>query len=211
MIRYKNKRAIITGGAQGIGLACAQRLLDEGAQVLAADIQKWEGSAASSVLSESERFRYRRTDVTSRQEVETMVAEAVASFGGVDVLISNVGVAKKKPFLELTDEDLATGFQIDLVSMILCGQAVARQIKTQGTQGAIVHMSSVNGVMAMPGYTVYNVSKGGIEQLTRVMALELAPLSMHYPDKPKPGHPEGSRLDAKWSAPLGADRIKRQF
>lgn len=178
MTRYKNKRAIITGGAQGIGLACAQRLLSEGAQVLAADIQKWEGSAASSVLSESERFSYRRTDVTSRQEVEAMVAEAVASFGGVDVLISNVGVAKKKPFLELTDEDLATGFQINLVSMILCGQAVARQIKTQGTPGAIVHMSSVNGVMAMPGYTVYNVSKGGVEQLTRVMALELAPLGI---------------------------------
>jgi glucose 1-dehydrogenase len=79
VIRYKNKRAIITGGAQGIGLACAQRLLNEGAQVLAADIQKWEGSAASSVLSESERFRYRRADVTSRQEVEAMVAEAVAS------------------------------------------------------------------------------------------------------------------------------------
>jgi len=79
VIRYKNKRAIITGGAQGIGLACAQRLLNEGAQVLAADIQTWEGSAASSVLSESERFRYRRADVTSRQEVEAMVAEAVAS------------------------------------------------------------------------------------------------------------------------------------
>jgi glucose 1-dehydrogenase len=178
VVRFTNKRAIITGAAQGIGLACAQRLLREGAHVLAADIQHWEGSAASSVLSKSERFFYRRTDVTSRREVEAMVAEAVASFGGVDVLVSNVGAAKKTAFLELTDEEIATGLQINLVSMLLCGQAVARQIKIQGTPGAIVHMSSVNGVMAMPGYAVYNVSKGGVEQLTRVMALELAPLAI---------------------------------
>ncbi len=178
MNRFADKRVVVTGGAQGIGLACVQRLLNEGARVLAADIKTWEESEVSKVVTMSDRFQYRQVDVTSREQVAKMVSDAVASFGGVDVLISNVGVAKKTSFLDLTDEDLSSGFQVNLVSMILCGQAVARQIKAQGTPGAIVNMSSVNGVMAMPGYTVYNVSKGGIEQLTRVMALELAPLGI---------------------------------
>lgn len=176
--RFDKKRVIVTGGAQGIGLACVRRMLDEGARVLAADIQEWQGSAAEACLERGGRFLYRQTDVTSRRDVEAMVADAVSAFGGVDALISNVGVARKTAFLELTDKDLAEGFQVNLVSMILCGQAAARQMKAQGTPGAIVNMSSVNAVMAMPGYTVYNVSKGGIEQLTRVMALELAALAI---------------------------------
>jgi len=178
MKRFTNKRVIVTGGAQGIGLATIRRLMDEGALVLAADIQDWESTEASRILTIDDTFRYRKTDVTSREQVEGMVADCVEAFGGIDVLVSNVGVAEKIAFLELTDEDLSYGFQVNLISMILCGQAVARQIKLQGTPGAIVNMSSVNAVMAMPGFAIYNVSKGGIEQLTRVMALELAPFGI---------------------------------
>lgn len=178
MGRFSNKRVIVTGAAQGIGLACVRRLLDEGANILAADIRSWEDSTASQGLERGERLVYRQTDVTSRSEVEAMVAAAVEAFGGVDVLVSNVGAARKTPFLELSDKDLQEGLQVNLVSMILCGQAAARQMQAQGSGGAIINMSSVNAVMAMPGYTTYNVSKGGIEQLTRVMALELAPLGI---------------------------------
>jgi glucose 1-dehydrogenase len=178
MKRYEGRRAIVTGGAQGIGLACVRRLLDEGAQVLAADIQPWEITQALKSLSPNRDFQYCRADVSNRSEVDKMVKLAVETFGGVDVLVSNVGVARKIPFLDLTDQDLQSDFQVNLISMILCGQAVARQMKAQGKGGSIVHMSSVNAVMAMPGYTTYNVSKGGVEQLTRVMALELAPLGI---------------------------------
>ncbi|NKJ08948.1 SDR family oxidoreductase [Rhizobium sp. SG741] len=178
MNRFQSKRVIVTGAAQGIGLACVERLLAEGACVLAADIQEWEGSAASSVLQLNERLAFKQTDVTSREAVDAMVQEAVAKFGGADVLISNVGVAKRTAFLDLTEDDLVRGLQINVLSGILCSQSFLRQIQLQGTPGAIVHMSSVNGVMAMPGYTIYNISKGAIEQLTRVMALEFAPLGV---------------------------------
>jgi glucose 1-dehydrogenase len=176
--RYEDKRVIITGAAQGIGLATAKRMLDEGAFVLGADIKEWEGTIAFQQLASNDRFKYSKTDVTSKAQIDLMVAKAVEAFGGVDVLVSNAGVAKRKDFFELTEEDLHAGFQINLISMILCGQAVCKQIRSQGTPGAIVNMSSVNAIMAMPGYTIYNVSKGGIEQLTRVMSLELAPLGI---------------------------------
>lgn len=178
MQRFSDRVAVVTGGAQGIGLACAQRFLDEGGRVVVADIQAETAAEAVRVLGRHAGFHYVRTDVTERAAVERMIAEAVAVFGGVDVLVSNAGAAKNIPLLDLTDEDLDKGFRLNLIAMILCGQAAVRQMKQQGRGGAVVYMSSVNAVMAMPGYTIYNVSKGGIEQLTRVMALECAPLGI---------------------------------
>lgn len=174
MRRFEGKSAFITGGAQGIGLACAERLLDEGARVLVLDVQEEARAEAVRALGGREGFLYRRGDASLRADVEAAADATVAAFGGLDVLVSNVGVAKKTPFLELTDDELDQGFRVNLRSMILAGQAAGRRMRDGGRGGAIVNMSSVNAVMTMPGYTVYNVSKGGIEQLTRVMALELA-------------------------------------
>lgn len=178
MQRFSGKVVVVTGGAQGIGLACAQRFLEEGGKVVVADIQGEAAAEAVRSLGGNSDFHYVQTDVTERVQVERMVETAVAVFGGVDVLVSNAGAAKKIPLLDLTDDDLDKGFRLNLISMILCGQAAVRQMETQGRGGAIVYMSSVNAVLAMPGYTIYNVSKGGIEQLTRVMALECAPLGI---------------------------------
>ena len=178
MQRFSGKVAVITGGAQGIGLACAHRILEEGGKVLVADIQAESAAEAVRSLGGNADFRYVQTDVTKRAEVNRMVATAVEAFGGLDVLVSNAGAAKKIALLDLTDDDLEQGFRLNLISMILCGQAAVRQMAKQGRGGAVVFMSSVNAVMAMPGYTIYNVSKGGIEQLTRVMALECAPLGI---------------------------------
>lgn len=178
MQRFSGKVAVVTGGAQGIGLACAHRFLEEGGKVLVADIRAEAGAEAVAALGGNADFHYVQTDVTERSQVERMIETAVQVFGGVDVLVSNAGAAKKIPLLDLTDEDLDKGFRLNLISMILCGQAAVRQMEKQGRGGAIVYMSSVNAVMAMPGYTIYNVSKGGIEQLTRVMALECAPLGI---------------------------------
>jgi glucose 1-dehydrogenase len=174
MRRFEGKSAMITGGAQGIGLACAERLIEEGARVLVLDVQGEGQAEAVRTFAGREGFLYRQGDATNRADVEAAADAAVAAFGGLDVLVSNVGVAKKTPFLELTDDELDRGFQVNLRSMILAGQVAARRMRDGGRGGAIVNMSSVNAVMTMVGYTIYNVSKGGIEQLTRVMALELA-------------------------------------
>jgi NAD(P)-dependent dehydrogenase (short-subunit alcohol dehydrogenase family) len=174
MNRFEGKTAVITGGAQGIGLATAERLISEGANVFIADIKPWEGSAASQKLKLGERVAYRRTDVSVAAEVESMMAEAEGRLGKIDVLVSNVGVAKSTPFLDLTEEEIATGFRTNLFSMIWCCQAAMRRMKARGKGGSVVLMSSVNAVMTMPGFTIYNCSKGGIEQLTRVLSIEFA-------------------------------------
>jgi NAD(P)-dependent dehydrogenase (short-subunit alcohol dehydrogenase family) len=174
MKRFEGRTAVVTGGAQGIGLATAERLHAEGANVLIADIKEWEGSAASQKLSRGDRIAYRRTDVSIASEVEAMMAAAEARFGAIDVLVSNVGVARSTPFLDLKEDEIAVGFRTNLFSMIWCCQAAIRRMKARGKGGAVVLMSSVNAVMTMPGFTIYNCSKGGIEQLTRVLSLEFA-------------------------------------
>lgn len=174
MKRFEGRTAVVTGGAQGIGLATAERLLAEGASVFIADIKEWEGSAAAQKLRLGDRVAYRRTDISIAAEVEATMAAAEARLGAIDVLVSNVGVAKSTPFLDLKEEEIAAGFRTNLFSMIWCCQAAIRRMKARGKGGAVVLMSSVNAVMTMPGFAIYNCSKGGIEQLTRVLSLEFA-------------------------------------
>jgi len=176
MTRLNGKVAVVTGAAQGIGLACVQRLLREGAKVAVADRQPWSGSIASTVLNAGPgEFHYAQVDVTQRSQVAAFVAATCHKFGGIDILVANAGIATQTPFLDLTDEAFECGLRTNLFSMFLCGQLVARQMVAQGRGGAIVNMSSVNSVLGLVGYAPYCVSKGGIAQLTRVMSLELAP------------------------------------
>ncbi|MDZ4124686.1 MAG: SDR family oxidoreductase, partial [Hydrogenophaga sp.] len=97
----------------------------------------------------------------------------VAAFGRIDVLVNNAGIFKAADFLEVSEDDFDEVLRVNLKGSFLMGQAVARVMATQ-RDGAIVNMSSVNGVLAIPSIASYNVSKGGINQLTRVMALALA-------------------------------------
>lgn len=178
----ENKVAIVTGGARGIGLACALRLAKEGAKVVIADINGEEGQAAVADLKTSgEEALYVDCDVAERLDVHNLVASTLEAFGSIDVLINNAGVVDDAPFLELSEADFDTTLRINLKGAFLVGQAVARQMVKQakgtsrGTAGTIVNMSSVNAVFALPDHAAYSMSKGGIQQLTKAMALALAP------------------------------------
>jgi len=171
MMKLQNKVAIVTGGTQGIGLACAQRLVAEGARVMMADI-KPEGRAAAEALGASARFF--RADVSMKAEVDALVAATLAEFGAIDILINNAGVTHAAGFLELEEEDFDRVLRINLKSMFLCGQAVARVMVKQQS-GSVINMSSVNSELAIPNQVPYVVSKGGVNQLTKVMSLNLAP------------------------------------
>jgi len=171
MMKLQNKVAIVTGGTQGIGLACAQRLVAEGARVMMADI-KPEGRAAAEALGASARFF--RADVSMKAEVDALVAATLAEFGAIDILINNAGVTHAAGFLELEEEDFDRVLRINLKSMFLCGQAVAR-VMVEQQSGSIINMSSVNSELAIPNQVPYVVSKGGVNQLTKVMSLNLAP------------------------------------
>ena len=169
-MRLANKTAIVTGASQGIGLACAQRLMREGARVMLVDIRP-EGADAAAALGDAARFHH--ADVSIKAEVDAMVAATLAAFGQVDILVNNAGVTHAADFLELEEEDFDRVLRINLKSMFLCSQAVARDmVKRQ--QGCIINMSSVNAELTIPNQVPYVVSKGGVNQLTRVSAISLA-------------------------------------
>jgi glucose 1-dehydrogenase len=171
-MKLAQKVAIVTGATQGIGLACAQRLLSEGARVMLVDI-KADGASAADALGADARFF--AADVSQKADVDAMMAATLAQFGRVDILVNNAGVTHAADFLDLCEDDFDRVMRINLKSMFLCGQAVARQLVKQAEGGCIINMSSVNSELAIPNQVPYVVSKGGINQLTKVMALNLAP------------------------------------
>ncbi len=160
---------IVTGGAQGIGEACIRRFAREGAKVIIADIEDARGTALASELG----GLYVHCDVGEKAQVDALVAQTMAAHGRIDVLVNNAGIFKAADFLDVTEADFDAVLRINLKGSFLVGQAVAREMAKLG-KGSIVNMSSVNAVLTIPTLSSYNVSKGGINQLTRVMALALA-------------------------------------
>ena len=170
-MKLANKVAIVTGATQGIGLACAERLVREGARVMLVDI-KSAGAQAALQLGDAARFF--AADVSSKADVDAMIAATLDAFGRIDILINNAGVTHAAAFLDLSEDDFDRVLRINLKSMFLCGQAAAREMVKQHS-GSIINMSSVNATLAIPNQVPYVVSKGGVNQLTKVMALNLAP------------------------------------
>jgi NAD(P)-dependent dehydrogenase (short-subunit alcohol dehydrogenase family) len=166
--------AVVTGAAQGIGAACAERLARDGAAVALWDVADQAGAALARRLVDSgARAVYCRCDVRRKAEVEAAIEATTAALGSIDALVNNAGIFKAADFLELSEADWDAVIDVNLKGAFLVGQAVARRMAAAGG-GAIVNMSSVNGVTAIPSIASYNASKGGIDQLTRAMALALA-------------------------------------
>jgi NAD(P)-dependent dehydrogenase (short-subunit alcohol dehydrogenase family) len=170
---------IVTGGAQGIGEACARRFAREGAKTVIADVNDERGQALARELN----GLYVHCDVGEKAQVDALVAQAISAYGRIDVLVNNAGIFKSAEFLAVTEADFDAVLRVNLKGAFLVGQAVAREMAKAGQRktlderacnGAIINMSSVNAVLAIPEISSYNVSKGGINQLTRVMALALA-------------------------------------
>jgi glucose 1-dehydrogenase len=179
MARFDGRTAIVTGAARGIGRACAERLLAEGAKVVIADIDEPNGQATAAQLGPNARFV--RCDVGDARDVANLVTLAKAT-GDIDILVNNAGIIHGADFLDLTEADFDRVLRVNLKGAFLVGQAVAKhmaaQIKAGKKPGAIVNMASINSVVAIPNQTPYAVSKGGLAQLTRVMAIALAPLGV---------------------------------
>jgi NAD(P)-dependent dehydrogenase (short-subunit alcohol dehydrogenase family) len=175
-MRLAGRVALVTGAAQGIGFACAEALAAEGARVVLADVNEAAAQRALGRLHEAKREAvFVPCDVSHRDQVALAVAEAVRAYGKLDILIANAGVVHGADFLELEESDFDRVIAVNLKGVFLAGQAAARQMARQGTGGAIVNMSSVNAVLAIANQVPYVVSKGAVNQLTKVMALALAP------------------------------------
>jgi NAD(P)-dependent dehydrogenase (short-subunit alcohol dehydrogenase family) len=168
---FSGQVVVVTGAANGIGAACARLFAASGARLALWDVDAATTQALAAELGSEARAI--RCDVSSRSEVEAATAATVAAFGRIDVLVNNAGIFRAADFLDISEADWDAVIAVNLKGAFLVGQAVAREMAKTGG-GAIVNMSSVNGVMAIPTIASYNASKGGINQLTRAMALSLA-------------------------------------
>jgi NAD(P)-dependent dehydrogenase (short-subunit alcohol dehydrogenase family) len=174
--------AIITGAGQGIGAACAVRLAREGAKIIVADVNADAGRAvANEIRARGGTAEFVDCDVSEKLDVHNLIAKALEVHGRIDVLVNNAGIVDDAPFLDLPEEEFDRILATNLKGAFLAGQAAARQMVKQGPRsdgsaaGAIVNMGSINAVFALPDHVAYSVSKGGLAQLTKAMAIALAP------------------------------------
>ena len=171
-MRLKDKVALVTGAASGIGRACATRFVQEGAKVALVDIDKDRGQAVAESLSKDGEVAFFHCDVGFKDQVDATVEATLKQFGQIDVQLSNAGIMRRFEFLDLTESDFDDVIRTNLKSVFLFGQAVGRHMSARGS-GAIINMSSTSVVMTMPTLAAYAASKGGISSLTRAMAISL--------------------------------------
>ena len=174
-MKLKNKVAIITGAARGIGLACAERFVAEGAKVVIADVLDEIGKAEAKRLGAT----WMHCDVSKSSDVKATVAAAVRQHGAVDILLNNAAINISGDFLDTSEADFDRVIDINLKGSFLMLQACAREmVKQVGAgkpAGSIINMSSVNDTLAIPSIVSYCVAKGGVSQLTRATSISLAP------------------------------------
>jgi NAD(P)-dependent dehydrogenase (short-subunit alcohol dehydrogenase family) len=170
------KAAIITGGSKGLGQAMAAGLASAGADVVVSSRHAEEAEAAASEIAEQYGHRALglQSDVTSAEEVQALVDRTLQEFGRVDILINNAGVNIRGPIDELSLDDFRKVQQTNVDGMWLACRAVVPHMKKAG-RGRIINMASTLGVVGLENRTPYATSKGAVVQLTRALALELAP------------------------------------
>jgi NAD(P)-dependent dehydrogenase (short-subunit alcohol dehydrogenase family) len=177
--RLDETTAIVTGAARGIGRAIAEGLAREGARVVAADRDASGAAEAARAISEAGGTALARgVDVSARVEVEELVEEAAASFGTARALVCCAGIIAVEECqgpLELTDEEWEGVLAVNLRGTFLCVQAVARRLVAERLTGSIVTVSSMGATRPSAGAPAYHASKGGVDALTRSLAVNLAP------------------------------------
>ncbi len=174
-MKLDGKVAIITGAARGIGRACAERFLLEGANVVIADIATDALAHTAKELGGSDRIVAVHADVSRRADVEKIIETAVAKFGRLDIMVNNAGIVRSQEFLDITEDDYDAVLGVNLKGAFFGTQAAGRQMIAQGGGGVIINMSSINALLAIPALATYAISKGGMNQVTTVAAIAFAP------------------------------------
>jgi len=166
------KVAIVTGGARGLGRGMVERFVEEGARVVVADVDADAGATLAKELGDATAFV--RTDVAEADQVQAAVDLAVERFGGLHVMVNNAGLGgSHQRFLDDDFADFERTMAVNVLGVLLGTQRAARRMREQGG-GAIVNITSIGGINAGPGVTVYRGSKAAVIHLTRSIAVELA-------------------------------------
>ena len=174
-MRLKDKVAIVTGAARGIGRATAERLIEEGAKILICDIDEAQLTRTAAELGGEERVLAQLVDVVNKRHLEQLVEKAVEHFGSLDIMVNNAGIAPVVDFLDVTEEMLSRVLDVNLKGAFYGTQAAGRQMIKQGGGGVIINMSSINSGLANPNVAPYAISKGGMNQVTSTAAVAFAP------------------------------------
>ena len=172
----ENKRALVTGASKGVGKGIALELARQGARVAVNYHSDAAGAEATvqEIAAAGGRAFAVRADVGRKQDVDEMFDRTLAEFGGLDILVNNAGIQTWKPLLELTEEEWDRVLDVNLKGCFLCTQRAARAMKDAGG-GSIVNIGSGCNKWPFPNLVNYTASKGGIEQFTKVAAVELGP------------------------------------
>lgn len=172
-MRLQDKVALVTGAAGGIGLAIARRFVAEGAYVLLADRKEAELMAAARSLGD--RAAAMLADVTAPADAQKLADECVRRWGGLDICVCNAGVIRAAEFLDVTLEDLDFVMNVNVRGTFLVAQAAAKAMVRGGRGGSIITLSSMTAELAMSNQLAYGASKGAVRQMTKAMALAMAP------------------------------------
>ena len=174
-MRLRGKAAIVTGGASGIGRAICELFAAEGARLTVADIDAAGGEQTlASVRAAGGEAQFVATDVSKESDVERMVAAAADAYGAVDILVNDAAAFVFGEVENISDADWQRVFGVNVIGQAYCVKHALPHMKAAGG-GAIVNIASVSGFIAQPGFIPYNASKGAVMQLTRCLALDLAP------------------------------------
>ena len=174
-MKLKDRVAIVTGAARGIGLAIAEEFVKQGATVVMTDVLDEVGAIEARRIGAS----YQHCDVSKSADVKAVVAATVKQHDAIDILVNNAGISIVGEFLDITEEQFDTVIAVNLKGSFLmaqhCAREMVKQVQADRKAGAIVNMSSVNDTLAIATISPYTMSKGGVRQLTKVAALALAP------------------------------------
>lgn len=177
-MKLENKVAIVAGGTKGIGLGIALEYVREGARVVLGGTTDRNGETAIKEIEAAggEGF-FVNCDVSSLDDLDKIISQTVDRYGRLDIYVANAGIndADKTHYLDISPEQYDRIMNVNLRGMFFGGQKAAQQMIAQGNGGVIINMSSVNAYLALDSQFVYTVSKGGIQQLTKVQAVALAP------------------------------------
>jgi 2-dehydro-3-deoxy-D-gluconate 5-dehydrogenase len=175
ILRLDGKSAIVTGGAKGIGRGIAIRLIEAGCRVVIADIDEEAGIRTSNETG----AEFIRADMTSEDDIRSLVATTIEKHGQLDILINNAGIYPFRPALEMAVEEWDRVQAINLRGLFLLSREFANALREQGNRGAIVNIGSIDSFHPSGvGLAAYDASKGGVLMFTRNFALEVAPLGI---------------------------------
>ena len=170
--RYVDKVCVVTGAANGLGLNLTNRLLEEGALVAALDLEK--DTLEKAFKGKEDKVLCVTCDVSSKAAVDAAIAAVIEHFGHIDVLFSNAGIIGRQSLLDTTEEQWRKVIDVNLNGTFFVNQAVLRHMVDKGIKGVVVNTSSVASEIVSPNTGAYSASKGGVSQLTKFAALEMA-------------------------------------